>query len=126
MRARTFRVPFSRVAPEAFELEWGPEDYVVVRPLLTKSPGELAAIHARLAEAAKGKAGEAERQTLLLSVLADVIVEWHLDSDAGPVPMPTTWAEVDALPSGLGAAIFDFMWTYRGDGPDPTTAGAPS
>lgn len=126
MRARTFRVPFSRVAPDAVELEWGPDDYVVVRPLLTKSPGELAAIHARLDTVPKGKDGEGERQAFLLDVLREVVVEWHLDSDAGPVPLPSTWADIDALPSGLGAALFDFVWTYRGDGPDPTTAGAPS
>lgn len=124
MRARTFRVPFSRVAPDAVELEWGPDDYVVVRPLATKSPGELAAIHARLGETADKP--EEERQAFLLDVLREVVIEWHLSTDDGLVPMPVTWADIDALPSGLGAALFDFMWTYRGDGPDPTTAGAPS
>ena len=127
MRARTFRVPFSRVAPEAVELEWGPEDYIVVRPLLTKSPGELATIHARLAKGADGEGAETDRQTLLLEVLSSVVIEWHLDGESGPIPRPVTWADIDALPSGLGGALFDFLFTYRGDGPeDPTTAGAPS
>ena len=127
MRARTFRVPFSRVAPDATELEWGPDDYLVIRPLLAKSPGELAGIRTRLSETAGVKAKEAERQALLLDVLADVVVEWSLRGPEGEtITMPTTWAEVDALPTGLGGALFDFIWTYRGEGPDPTPAGAPS
>jgi len=125
VRARTFRVPFAKVAPEALELEWGPDDYLVIRPLLAKSPGELAGIRTRMSETAEGN--EADRQALLLDVLSDVIVEWSLRGpDGETIPLPTTWAEVDALPSGLGSALFDFIWTYRGDGPDPTPAGAPS
>lgn len=126
MRARTFRVPFSRVAPDLQYLEWGPEDYIVVRPLFTKSPGELAVIQARAVAAAEEGEGSSAQQSLALEVLRELVLEWHLATDDGPVPMPTTWADVDALPSGLGAALFEFMWTYRGDGPDPTTAGAPS
>lgn len=125
MRIRTFRVPFSRVAPEAHELEWGPEDYVVIRPLLSKSPGDLAIMHGRLDAAAKGK--EKSREEVLLDILGECIVEWSLtDASGASIPMPRTWAEVDALPSGLASALFDFIFSYRGDGPDPTTAGTPS
>jgi hypothetical protein len=125
MRVRTFRVPFGRIAPEAHELEWGPEDYVVIRPLLSKSPGELAAMHGRLDEASKG--AEGQREKLLLEVLRDAVIEWSLTGEDGkPIPMPTKWAEVDSLPSGLAGALFEFLFTYRGEGPDPTTAAQPS
>lgn len=127
MRARTFRVPFARVAPQAIELEWGPDDYLVIRPLLTRSPADVNAIYARMNAASAGEGSEDDRQALLLEVLHDVVVEWSLrDADGGTIPMPSTWAEVDALPSGLGVGLFDFIFTYRGDGPDPTTAGTPS
>ena len=127
MRARTFRVPFSRVAPEAVELEWGPDDYLVVRPLLSKSPGELAAIHARLNDAAGKKGSETSREAVLIDVLHEVVVEWHLEGpDGSQVPMPETWAEMDTLPSGIAAELFEFIFTYRGDTPHPSDAGTPS
>lgn len=126
MRARTFRVGFARVAPDAVELEWGPDDYLVVRPLLTRSPAYLAALEARLSEEATGKGADADRQKLLLGTLADVVVEWSLTGEDGPIALPGTWADIEALPAGLASALFDFVFTYRGDGPDPTTAGAPS
>jgi hypothetical protein len=125
MRTRTFRVPFSRVAPEAHELEWGPEDFIVIRPLLAKSPGELAAMHGKLDEASKGTEGT--REAILLEILRDAVVQWSLTGEDGEaIPMPKTWAEVDTLPSGLASALFEFLFTFRGDGPDPTTAAQPS
>lgn len=120
MRARTFRVPFGRVAPDAIELEWGPDDYVIIRPLLTKSPADLAVIFARLAD-------EEDAKVVAIEILDECIVEWSLMGEDGrAIPKPATWDDIDALPSGLGGALVNFLYRYRGEAPDPTTAGQPS
>jgi hypothetical protein len=126
MRARTFRVPFSQVAPEATELEWGPDDYIVVRPLLTRSASDAFAISARLAETETmtGKKGEEARRAFIVSIIDELIVEWSLtDGEGRTVPKPTTAEAFLALPSGLAASLFGFLMGYRGDeAANPTTA----
>ena len=126
MRARTFRVPFSEVAPEATELEWGESDYIVVRPLLTRSASDAFAIQARLTEVETltGKKGEDARRAFIVSIIDELIVEWSLtDGEGRSVPKPTTAEAFLALPSGLAAALFGFLMGYRGDGTaHPTTA----
>jgi hypothetical protein len=127
VRARTFRVPFSKVAPDAVELEWGPEDYLVVRPLRSMAAGEYNALLAGFRDPAKETASDAENADFLLGILRTTVLEWHLTGEDGEaIAMPATWADVDALPVGLGAELFTFLFTYTGDTPDPTTAGAPS
>lgn len=126
MRARTFRVPFAQVAPDATELEWGPDDYIVVRPLLTRSAADAFAIQARLAEIENipGHKGELARRAFIVDIIDELIVEWSLtDADGRTVPKPTTAEAFLALPSGLAAALFGFLMGYRGDeAANPTTA----
>jgi hypothetical protein len=118
MRARTFRVPFARVAPEATELEWGPDDYIVVRPLLTRSAADAFAIQTSLAEVEKltGTKGEDARRAFIVHIIDELIVEWSLtDGEGRSIPKPTTAEAFLALPSGLAGSLFGFLMGYRGD-----------
>jgi hypothetical protein len=119
MRARTFRVPFSRVAPDAVELEWGPDDYMVVRPLLTRSAAEAIALQAKLDSVSalpRDAAGQKAGRALILEVIGESVTEWSLtDADGRAIPLPRTDAEYLALPSGLVQAIFGFLMSYRGE-----------
>lgn len=127
MRARTFRVPFSRVAPDAVELEWGPDDYLVVRPLLTRSAADAFILQERFDRTAKltGPKGEDARRALILEVIDELVVEWSLtDGDGRTITKPRTAAEFLALPSGLAGSLFGFLMSYRGDDEaHPTIAG---
>lgn len=127
MRARTFRVPFARVAPEATELEWGESDYVVVRPLLTRSASDAFALQAKFDKVASmgGTKGEEARRALILEVIDELIVEWSLtDGEGRTIAKPKTSEEFLALPSGLAGSLFGFLMSYRGDETaNPTTAG---
>ena len=130
MRARTFRVPFSRVAPEAVELEWGPDDYVVIRPLLTRSAADAFALQAKFDKVSgmTGQKGEDARRALILEVIDELVVEWSLtDGEGRTIPKPATAEAFLALPSGLAGALFGFLMSFRGDEDGhPTTAGSPS
>lgn len=137
MRVRTFTVPFARIVGEdAKELEFGPEDYCVVRPLFglsfsdTKRWGERIAEVEKLGEQARDgeltpeqrTAAEAKADSLLLDIMRESIIEWHLGGpDGEPIPMPGTPAALDALPTGLRTRIYPFLSTYRGDDPNPST-----
>ena len=118
MRARTFRVPFSRVAPDAVELEWGPDDYVVIRPLLTRSAADAFALQARFDKVASmtGEKGEAARRALIIEVIDELVVEWSLtDGEGRTIPKPATAEAFLALPSGLAGSLFGFLMSFRGD-----------
>ena len=69
-----------------------------------------------LPEALTDGATRAEALAEAADCLSEALASRIIDGET--IPLPTTWAEVDALPSGLGSALFDFIWTYRGDGPD--------
>ena len=135
MRIRTFTVPFAKVAPDATEIEFGPDDYLVVRPLFGLPREQQAAIWKRisevetLAEVAKDAppddgdrlAAEEKGELLILDMLRAACDEWHLDGPDGPIPIPGTPEALNALPGGLVAALYPFLVRYRGEDPNPTT-----
>lgn len=120
MRIRSFRVPFSRVVPEdALELEFGPDDYLVVRPIFGLPADELVALSKRMADAET----EEDAATLVEEVLKLAIIEWSLtDADGKSIPKPVTKDDMlKTLPGALPQAIYQFLTTYRGDEANPTT-----
>ena len=136
MRIRTFRVPFARlVGEDATELEFGPEDYLVVRPIFGLPAAQVAELSNRMTslgvddkdgltddeKAARATADAQEADALLLDLMGSAIVEWHLTGPEGEdIPRPQTGDEVRKLPAGLAGAFFSFIATYRGDVENPT------
>ena len=120
MRIRTFRVPFARlVGEDATELEFGPEDYLVVRPIFGLPAEQVAGLSNRMTSLTEGD--EAAADVLLLDLMGSAIVEWHLTGPEGEdIPRPQTGDEVRKLPAGLAGAFFSFIATYRGDVENPT------
>ena len=121
MRIRSFKVPFSRVLPEdAHELEFGPDDYMVVRPVFGLSAEALTELLDRMQKAETEEDGDA----LYADVVAQTVLEWHLTDETGAaIPVPATRADAKSLPGALAGALYDFLTSYRGDGPNPTTRG---
>ena len=130
MRVRTFVVPFAKIVPDdAHELEFGPDDHVVIRPFFGLSKTEIDAWNARMnavddaSTADPIKAPEMAHQ-LVLDMLNAAIIEWRLDGPNGPIPMPTTPEALDALPGTIAGSLFRFLSTYRGEATaNPTTRG---
>jgi hypothetical protein len=152
MRVRTFTVPFSTVVgDDATELEFGPDDRLVVRPLFGLSASEAQEWAIRIvavedegvatlrqedetaeayrarskSEAYKKKlaAAEAEADKLILDLIAATVTEWHLAGPSGDIPMPRTPADLDALPAGLRVSLYPFLKEFRGKDANPTTNG---
>lgn len=122
MQIRTFRVPFSRVVgDEAHELDFGPEDYLVVRPVFGLSRTEVQGWAARVAEVAEAD-DAAKADQLILDLLGEAVIEWHLGgSDGKPIEKPGTVAALNALPGAVAGSLFAFLSSYRGEAPNPTT-----
>ena len=135
MRIRTFTVPFAKVAPDATEIEFGPDDYLVVRPLFGLPREQQAAFGDRIrrvtqmAEQAENLPrsdpqrleAETEADLLILDVIRVGCIEWHLEGPDGPIPIPGTPEALNALPGGLAAGLYPFLTRYRGEDPNPTT-----
>ena len=137
MRIRSFRVPFSRVVPnDAHEVEYGPGDYMVVRPLFGLPAGEaqewaerIADVRRRALEASDSddpkkveKAGDA-LDALVVAMIDALVVEWNLEApDGSRIAKPEKPADLAVLPLALRHGLFPFMQSYRGDAPDPTTS----
>lgn len=130
MRVKTFKVPFSRIAPEdATELEFGADDYCMVRPLFGMPASALQSYQERIAAITSDDVtsdGEVARRRklsddLLMDMLNEAIIEWHLSDDSGPIPKPSTPEEVLNLPGALAGNLFNFLSNYRGGDPNPTT-----
>ena len=120
MRIRSFTVPFSRVLPEdAHELEFGPDDYMVVRPIFGLSAEALTELLERMNKAET----EADGDALYADVVAQTVLEWKLDWDGKAIPLPATRKDAKALPGALAGALYEFLTSYRGDGENPTTRG---
>jgi hypothetical protein len=122
MRVRTFVVPFAKIVGEdAHELDFGPDDHVVVRPLFGLSKAEIEAWAARIADVeALGKgedkpAAEAAADQLVLDLLNAAILEWVLDGPDGAIAKPTTPEALNALPGALAGSLYRFLTTYRGE-----------
>lgn len=136
MRIRSFRVPFSRVVgDDAHEVEYGPDDYLVVRPIFGLPTSTVQGWINRI-EAHRRAAREASdsgdpkavaaivtaSEAITLDLLGELIVDWHLESPDGTlVPKPAKPTDLAALPFTLRHGLFDFLQNYRGDAPDPTT-----
>jgi hypothetical protein len=119
VRIRSFRVPFSKVVPEdAHEIEFGPDDYMVVRPIFGLPANEIAELTDRMTKAETEEAAEG----LIAEVLKLGIEEWHLTGlDDKPVPKPTGGDDLRALPGALASSLYPFLTSYRGEAANPTT-----
>lgn len=123
MQIRKFTVPFAEILPkDASELEFGPGDYLVVRPIFSRPAADIRGLASRLSEL-DDKVADADADALSLELLETCVLEWHLEGEEGPIPMPRTAAALNALPATLRGALLPFLTTYRGKGPNPTTAG---
>ena len=138
MKARTFTVPFSKVVgDDATELEFGPDDHLVVRPLFSLSAVEVRAVQRRIEdfEAKPAKAQEiedlAKRQDaldalnteageLILSLMDIAVRGWSLEGESGPIPRPTTVEALDDLPAAVRGGLYGWLVNYRGEDPHPT------
>ena len=128
MRIRTFRVPFAKlVGEDATELEFGPEDFLVVRPIFGLPASQVAELSKRMTALGVDEvADEAKADVLLLDLMDSAIVEWHLTGpDGEDIPRPKTGEAVRELPAGLAGAFFAFIATFRGDAANPTTRPLP-
>lgn len=130
MRVRTFTVPFAKiVGDEAHELDFGPDDYVVVRPLFGLSKAEIEAWADRIGKVEKQGADEAGDATaaadrLIIDLLAEAIREWHLEGPTGPIDKPATPEALNALPGAIAGSLYRFLTSYRGEATaNPTNRG---
>lgn len=128
MRVRTFTVPFAKIVGEdAHELEFGPDDYLVIRPLFGLSKTEIEAWAERIGEVEKlGTDPEAiaAADQLILDLLGAAVLTWHLDGPDGPIEKPGTPEALNALPGALAGSLYRFLTTYRGEATaNPTTRG---
>ena len=127
MRVRTFTVPFAKiVGDDAHELDFGPEDRVVVRPLFGLSQTEVQELSARIKEVQRLGEDEAPEANdvadrLIVDLLAVGITEWHLDGPTGPIEKPATPEALNALPSGIATSLYRFLTSYRGEAPGNPT-----
>lgn len=130
MKARTFTVPFAKVVgDDATELEFGPDDYLVVRPIFSMSAIDIRTRMERIetfedranstAKRSKAQSDVLNREAgeLILSLMDDAIVDWHLDGEDGPIERPRTVEALDALPGAIRGSLYAFLCNYRGDGP---------
>ena len=122
MKVRSFKVHFSRVVPDdAHELEFGPDDFLVIRPLFGMPASRLQEYVKRISELGEDTDQEAI-DGLLFDMLEEAVSEWHLSDEQGlAIPKPTTGTELRALPGALAGNLFAFLSNYRGDAPNPTT-----
>ena len=147
MRVRTFTVPFAKIVGEdAHELDFGPEDRVVVRPLFGLSKAAIEAWAARIAEVEKAgtraaalkasedsevddetslvkavKDAEEMADRLIIDLLSEGVIEWHLEGPDGPIGKPGTPEALNALPAAIARSIFNFLTSYRGEAPGNPT-----
>lgn len=128
MQIRTFRVPFARVVgTEATELEFGPDDYLVVRPIFGLSKAELEGWVTRFGLVTDAAGEDPERakalsDDLVIDLLGVTCLEWHLTGpDGKAIEKPGTAAALYALPGAIAGNLFEFLTTYRGESPNPTT-----
>lgn len=133
MRVRTFTVPFAKiVGDEAHELDFGPDDFVVVRPLFGLSKAAIEGWAARISEverlgtdetADKAEASAAADR-LIIDLLDDAIIRWSLEGPEGPIDKPGTPDALNALPGAVAGALYRFLTTYRGEATtNPTNRG---
>ena len=127
MRVRTFTVPFAEIVGEdAHELDFGPEDRVVVRPLFGLSKAAIEAWAARIAEVEKAGTDKTEgaeemADRLIIDLLSEGVIEWHLEGPEGPIGKPGTPEALNALPGAIAGSLYRFLTSYRGEAPGNPT-----
>ena len=120
MKAKTFTVPFSKiVGEEATELEFGPEDYLVIRPIFSMSAEVLRAWIGRISQIGED-AADSDGDQLVLDLLNETILEWHLEGPEGLISQPKTAEALLKLPGAVAGSLFVFLSSYRGEGTNPT------
>lgn len=120
MQVRIFRVPFGQLGDLA-ELEFGEQDYLMVRPLFASPRGQAQQFVDRVNALREG-VDQIGADQLVCDMLAACVTEWHLAGAEGEaIPQPRTPADLNALPGGLAGALAAFFWSYRGE-THPTTA----
>ena len=121
MRVRSFTVPFAKIVGEdAHELDFGPDDHVVVRPLFGLSKTEIEEWAARISEVErlgneKAEGAEAAADQLIVDLLGRAVLSWHLEGPDGPIEKPTTPAALNALPGAIAGSLYRFLASYRGE-----------
>lgn len=123
MQIRSFAVPFARVVEgtDSHELAFDEGDYLVVRPIFALPSRAIRDVRDRIA-AMTETSTDAEADALTLDLIAHTVAEWHLAGPDGPIAKPATAADLNELPGVLRGALFGFLSSYRGEGPDPTPA----
>lgn len=129
MQARTFTLPFSKLG-DFPELEFGDDETFTIRPLLsfdTKTVNDYLRRVSDLQERAETSddpsALDDEAAGFICDLVAQCITGWTLrDDKGGVVPIPKTPAQLNKLPAALRGSFLNFLTTYRGDAPNPTTA----
>jgi len=127
MRVRTFTVPFAKIVGEdAHELDFGPEDRVVVRPLFGLSKAAIEAWAARIdgvekAGTDKAEGAEEMADRLIIDLLSEGVIEWHLEGPEGPIGKPGTPEALNALPGAIAGSLYRFLTSYRGEAPGNPT-----
>jgi len=121
MRAKTFTVPFAKIVGEdATELEFGPDDYLVVRPIFSMSAEVLRGWVKRMNNIDESVDEEVSDQ-LVIDLLDATCQEWHLTGpDDKPITQPKTRKALLNLPGAVAGSLFGFLSGYRGDGANPT------
>ena len=120
MRAKTFTVPFAKVVgEEATELEFGPDDYLVVRPIFSMPASDLRGWIERI-NTIEPDADAAVGDQLVLDLMAETVLEWHLTGPTGEIAQPRTAEALLALPGAIAGSLFGFLSSYRGEGTNPT------
>ena len=120
MRAKTFTVPFAKVVgDEATELEFGPDDYLVVRPIFSMPAADLRGWIERINDLDPESDASVGDQ-LVLDLMAETVLEWPLAGPDGEIPQPRTAAALLALPGAVAGSLFGFLSSYRGEGTNPT------
>jgi len=121
MRAKTFTVPFAKiVGDEATELEFGPDDVLVIRPIFSMSAEQLRGWIKRINEIDSEASAEIGDQ-IVIDLLDATVQKWSLSGpDGEPILQPRTPEALVALPGAVAGSLFGFLSSYRGEGPNPT------
>jgi hypothetical protein len=124
VKYQTHAIPFHRAIPDALELEFGPNDFLRVRPLRSFPKHITRDFFDRLKDVDEtSEEGQEFAQQLVIDLLDLVVLEWSLEGPEGQIPMPRTPEALLALPDALSSGLFKFLIYYRGlnDAENPTT-----
>jgi len=119
MEIRHFTVPFGRILEDSPELNFGPDDYCVIRPIFSRPATDIRSLAGRIGEVTD-ETDDSVVDRLIIDLLDQCILTWSLTGPDGPIAKPATPDALNALPGVLRGALFSFLTSYRGEGPNPT------